>query len=52
MPGLKNVRFLSADVARSVATLADGTIMVWGKVPGRNSSVPIPLTVKGLKNPL
>ena len=50
--GLKDVRFVSADVARSVATLADGTIMVWGKVPGATSRVPIPLAVKGLRNPL
>jgi alpha-tubulin suppressor-like RCC1 family protein len=52
LPALKGVRYVSAAVARSVATLADGTIMVWGKVPKANTSEPIPLVISGLKNPL
>jgi alpha-tubulin suppressor-like RCC1 family protein len=57
---LKGVRSAGADVARSIATLADGTIMVWGNVPeygrpgGRATPVtgtPMPLVIKGLKNP-
>ena len=58
--GLAGVRTVGADVGRSIATLANGTIMVWGNVPrytrpdGRASgttSSPRPLAIKGLKNP-
>ena len=60
VPGLAAVRSVAADTPRSLAILADGTIMVWGRVPlharvdGRAPDVshtPIPLVIKGLKNP-
>lgn len=59
IPGLANVRSIAATTGRSFAVLADGTIMTWGAVPlwarvfgdPGVSPLPIPLTLKGLRNP-
>lgn len=60
IPGLSNVTSVEAYTGRTFAVLANGTIMGLGHVPptppedGRETSqsrVPIPLTIKNLKNP-
>lgn len=59
IPGLANVQSIAATTGRSFAVLADGTIMTWGAVPlwarvfgdPGVSPFPIPLTLKGLRNP-
>jgi alpha-tubulin suppressor-like RCC1 family protein len=61
IPGLTGVRSVAAKAAMSYAVLEDGTIMTWGMVPlwarvdraaQDVSHWPIPLVIKGLKNPM
>jgi alpha-tubulin suppressor-like RCC1 family protein len=59
IPGLSNVRSIATAVSRSFAVLPDGQILTWGVVPlwarvmgdPGVTRRPIPLTLKGLRNP-